>query len=227
MTIIVERISRAFAVKFPKSDALLANFKSVFPSAKWDFTEKFWKVSLKTEERLNQWAAMAETLVSELEEAENAALTEKELAGLEAQIAKIRAEIAVAKKSAKHFEATKSAIGENKEKLAAVRAELSAARKAEEAKKQSAKEILESIVDLSAISAAHSKMNAVHGRFGGQNRFVYEKAQEVIDTEHDKLKKIGLTSRGLHTLYAFNFNRPDRGLPSDITFADICDLVKM
>jgi hypothetical protein len=79
-----------FAIHFPF--ALKDSFRKVFPSAKWNLALKRWEMGPRSEKRLRQWAAEVSPVVTELASLDEKELTEKEIAEINEQVKKIRAE---------------------------------------------------------------------------------------------------------------------------------------
>lgn len=226
MTIQIEQTVNGYNVRFPKHRALLDNFKATFKSARFDRDLICWQVGPKSGKRLSQWAALAESLASDIEAMESDELNAQELASLESEINAIRAETAKARQAAQRFEYTQAALTASREALAKATADLSIAKADAIAKGQMARKTLETVIDLNAVITAQHTMKVQHGKVGSAARDAFNDAKEVIRQQCDRLLNAGFRSAGLAILADCNFNRPERDNPSTITLSDMCNLTK-
>lgn len=218
----VSETANGFAVEFPFR--LKDQFKATFPSAKWDPVLKVWIVGPRSRTRLDQWVAAASQVAETIVEAEQAELTEQELADVRAQMTSLRQAIEDARGTRNALKAVRELLAADKAKLEEVRE--THAQEVHEAKasKQSLIAMLAGIVDFNAVNAAVVKMAKAHDGVGRRNRDDFHTAQAVIAREHNRLLEAGYRSRGLAELASANFNRPDRDHPKFVTEAMILDI---
>lgn len=231
-TIKIEKTAAGFSAKFPFE--LKEQFRTAFPSAKWDSVSRCWRVGPRSGKRLEQWVAAVEAsgVIAELDQRDEQILAQEELATLQDQLSEIEAGIRAERTRKASFEATKAAMQEALQQLQKARHELVdvknqadiAASEAATARND-ATEMLKQHIDLDAVISAHARMNRVAGKVGRQAKDEFTDAQQSIKRERDKLLAAGLISYGLNALVFANFNRPDRDNPRDVTMEKIMRIV--
>ncbi|MFK4751453.1 hypothetical protein [Oceanobacter antarcticus] len=224
MTIKIEKISNGFACYFPFE--LKDSFKAIFKSAKWNASARRWEVGSRSGKRLEQWAELAEPAAKEIEDAEEAELNAKELAEIEAEIAKFRIARAKLQQTKSSYENTIEALGAAKTELAEAKKVLQAEIKEVKQRGEEARKLLANVCDMGKIELARETLIKHHGSVGSNAREVFKDAQAIVKDQIDKLASAGFKSSGLNILYWANFNRPDRDRVK-ITNAEMYDIKKI
>lgn len=234
MTVKTEQTSSGFSVKFPFE--LKDQFRTAFPSAKWNATLKQWEVGPRSGKRLEQWviAVQASGVVEEIEGRDEQDMQAKELAALQSELDRVRTAISAERQRKASAEETQAKMEESLEllkqeqkKLAEEKAVADASVEQAQQATNAAKATLESYVDLKAIYAARDKMSRVTGKVGRQAREQWDDAQSIIRREREKLLAAGLISYGINALAFANHNRPDRDNPMAVTMEKVLTLKKV
>lgn len=221
------------AVSFPF--ALKDDFRSKFPSAKWDASRKEWVVGSRSVKRLDQWIEEINKseVLDDLNAMEEQELSAKELSETQSALEKIKTDIRKKRGEIENLDAAiakkkeaEKLIVEQKEVLAAVAKQVQVRNDEAETKKAAIKEKLEGIIDFDVINDAISTMKRYHNQVGSPASGQFRDAQEDIKEEIDTLRAAGLESVGLNKLYKINFNRPDRDKVGIVTMDDILTVKK-
>ncbi|AVQ00277.1 hypothetical protein C7S18_23560 (plasmid) [Ahniella affigens] len=221
----VVQSSRGLEVSYPF--ALKDQFKKAFPSAKCDPDNKVWVVGLRSAARLTQWVEAAESAARAIMDAEEAALTEQELAQVRGELTSFRQAIEDARSGLRALTAVRELLDGDRAELNAARAELTKEQVATKAAEQQVLTLLAGIIDMPAILAAAQRMAAVHSGVGARNREEFDAAQAIIVQQRNALTRAGYRSRGISELATANFNRPDRDHPRFVTTQMLYDISKL
>lgn len=216
------KTSAGFSISFPF--ALKDQFRSAFPSAKWDGIGRVWTVGSRAGKRLEQWAAEAQGVVAAQAEAEERDFADAELERLRADLAaieqRIRSETA-RRASAEQMQAklreVAAMIEAVKPRLEAAEAAASAAVSAELAEKQRIDELLDGVISRRVLGDAMREMARHHNSVGAQAREAFHAAQERVREQSDRLRVAGFACRAIEALRYANFNRPERDHPNKIS----------
>lgn len=212
MAIEIIELEKGFAVKFPFE--LKDNFKEVFPSSKWNRYERQWEVGPRSGKRLEQWVAAAQVAAEEIETAQAAELNQQELIKLQAEIEKIRVEVARTRKASLAINAVEL-LERAKEEVKIAKAELEKEKRILLEETARAEEIMKGVCDLDGIYDAMRVIEVNHSQVGAGPRNKFRDAQAFLEQEQERLRKIGYISAGIYDYCALNFNRPDRDRASD------------
>lgn len=225
MSIKIESISTGFSVSFPKE--LIENFKQIFKNAKFNWDTYCWEVGPRSGTKLQQWAEAVQPVVADIEAAEAAELSEKELMQLQTEVANMRAAIAKERREKLSYSDTAAALTAARDELAKATVELSLEKSEKAAKAAEAKALVSRICDLNAVCEAHNIMTCNHNKVGSQHRNAFNDARAVIKEQHEKLNAIGFISEGMAQLQSCNFNRPDRDNPRNVGSAEVLNIRKI
>jgi hypothetical protein len=207
MTLEILQIESGFAIDIPFK--LNDSFKNAVPSAKWNKDQRRWEAGPRSRKRIESWLdEINPSKIVERINAEDAAeMTEKELAS-------VRHELNLIKKSLGEMSEIKERHQRAIDALESVRDDISGAQKslaeetAEAAKlKADVSAQVASIIKLNDVYAAYATMCKHAGSVGSVARGSFEQAQNVIQTELNRLRKVGLTSPSMWRLVSLNFNR--------------------
>ena len=222
---IITKTQGGFSAKF--AFELKDAFKTVFPTAKWDQDSRAWKVGVRSEKRLLQWAEEIKPAEGALAEAEAVTLTGKKLDD-------VRELIKTVKETAENLARQNGGLAAMCQTLAEVNDELTAAKAVKEAEakriiqqRAEISEALSGIVSIERMKQLASIMSKNHTPANGRMKGIFIDAQDEALAMHRKMKVAGWRCETLVTLINANINRPDRDGVGNIPVSDWYDIKKI
>lgn len=203
-------------VQFPFE--LKDQFRSAFPSAKWNRDAKRWEVGSRSIKRLDQWIEQitASGIIEDLAARDEVDMSERELEDLRRDLDRVRREIGSAEESRAEAEARRRESEELRKKLEAAKAEIAAARESAEKAKAEADAAAADVEARIAHITTRGEIEGVRSDMR-KNWFMKSYARERFQDAQKKMKKIrddlgefGIECRAVNLAAAANFNRPDR-----------------
>lgn len=225
--IVVEKITKnekldGYFVSIPFE--LKDDFKSNFPSARWDSSTRKWKVGNRSGKRLSQWVELADKAYGEYydKKTEQEALIEQADIGKK-EIDSLNNTIYFLESKLENIDELKKSIENNKIIKEIVSEKLSALNITEEEAEKLEKElILKNEVEMNKIFNV-TKLQQILSRIRSLLRYgmninkqskntLLELQYELKIHYLDKLEELGLTHKYIEEHYNANVNRPDRDL---------------
>ena len=220
MKIEIRRLDKGAEAAFPFE--LKEQFRTAFPSAKWNANRRCWQVGPRSITRLEGWAAKIEAsgVLEALAEREAAELDQQEVERLELRLADIvqackatATEIRTRLAKAETVDALRASIASRDEELRALRQEREAAVATQSAARDALHERIAQLADISDIEALRSGMLSDWSALKAANRSRFDEKQGLLAEIQADLEAAGLRSRALDLAVSANFNRPDRDKP--------------
>lgn len=217
-------LDKGFAAKFPFE--LKDDFRSSFPSAKWNPRQKQWEVGPRSGKRLAQWIDTVKTNYSDesVDEYESHLLTEKELNALLTKLNELNNEIEAKTQKLKgivdlrqEIEIAKNLISSRQQELDNLKSTIDVENRQIQAEKDRIHDQLLQVVDIVKLKACAKAMAYHISLLGKPNKEAYYEAQEQITLAQDRLRAVGLKLEAIDRLASANKNRPDRDHPKFIT----------
>lgn len=221
---IIKKISSGFSAKF--AFELKDAFKAAFPSAKWDPDERCWKVGVRSEKRLIQFAEEIKTAELAIEEADVVEIAGEKLVELRDMIAKARKSAEAASKAIGGISAVKTLTAELNSELAEAKAKEEAQLNALAEKQAEIAEKLDGVVSINQMIGLQETMAFNHDWKNRAKATNFKEAQQSAREIAAKLSELGLYSEGLNRLINVNINRPDRDRVRDISRNDFFMICK-
>ena len=221
---IITKTSSGFSAKF--AFELKDAFKAAFPSAKWDSDERCWKVGVRSEKRLIQFAEEIKAAEQALEEADAVEIAGEKLVEIRDMIAKARKSAEAAAHAVGGLVAVKTLTAALSSELAEAKAQEEAELKALAEKQAEIAKRLHGVVSINQMIGLQETMAWNHDWKSRAKATNFKEAQKSAREIKKKLSELGLYSQGLNRLINMNINRPDRDRVRDITrneFFMICE----
>lgn len=223
--ITISSIPSGFAIKFPF--ALKTEFRTAFPSAKWNADAKQWEVGPRTGKRLQQWADEAKSAAQAAAANDELDMTEAELARVRADLVKAKNEIERSRSNIAELAALKAALAAEQKALTQVKQEQAEAKQQESAAAADVKTMLSGIINFAELAALKAEMARNHNPANRAAKEKFEAAREKVSKIRATLAAAGWRSEGISAIASANVNRPDRDSVADISEQSILKITKI
>ena len=212
---IITKTSSGFSAKF--AFELKDAFKAAFPSAKWDSDERCWKVGVRSEKRLIQFAEEIKAAEMAIEEADAVEIAGEKLVEIRDMITKSRKSAEAASEAVGGLAAVKTLTAELNSELAEAKAKEEAQIKALAEKQAEIAKKLHGVVSINQMIGRQQTMAWNHDWKDRAKATNFKEAKQSAREIAKKLSELGLYSQGLNRLINMNINRPDRDRVRDIS----------
>lgn len=215
------------SVAFPIE--LKDRFKHYFYKKRWNSDTQSWEVPREFKAKLEGWVHTVNHsgVLEAIQDKKDREAMPNDLNTLRHELKLMRQKVALHSKAADELERSNNLVSKMSYELQCLKEQLAEDDAKAKTAVKGAREALNGIIDKSVIDAQIRIMCAEITKVGSQAKTRFEKAQAVLQEQQERLKNVGLRSRGIGLLVSANFNRPDRDNPRLITDEDIYTIVSI